>query len=232
MLCYLQDYVTTHQPLSFLDIGCGTGGPAFYLHKKFHATITGIAISEKEIHIARQQCIKQNLQQVIDFQVADGQQTGLPTASFDTVFIMESSLLFPDKKKLFDESFRVLKPGGMLILCDQMKIKPMPTAEMYRQGKKLEALINSFGKTKTETLAFYEDILVECGFSNIELRDISSQVMPTPLLWKQNCLKHRNDILEFVSQEKFDSFVLACDALQEFMEQKFLGYGIVKGVRN
>lgn len=228
MLLYLKPKPGMH----ILDVGCGTGGPAFYVHKQLHAKITGIALSAVEIASAQLTCLEKNLQKDIQFMVADAMDNHLPNETFDAILIMESSLLMPDKEKVFTECFRVLKPGGTLVLCDQIKVKGLTPAEMYRQGKKLEALLSAFGKTKTETLDFYADLLGATGFTNIETRDISGQALPTLKHWKENCLRNQNKLLQQISLEKFNDFVFACDILQEFIENKILGYGIVKAEKN
>jgi len=224
MLVYLEQKPDMH----ILDVGCGTGGPAFYVYEKFNTKITGIALSPKEIAIANKQCREKNLNKDIQFIVADAMDNKLPSTRFDAILIMESSLLMPDKQKVFSECFRVLKPGGVLVLCDQIKVKGLKPSEMYRQGKKLEALLSTFGKTKTETLDFYAKLLNAAGFSAIETRDISLQALPTLKHWKENCLTNKNKLLEQISLEKLNDFVFSCDILQEFIENKILGYGIVK----
>lgn len=210
-----------------LDVGCGQGGPAFYLHKKFGIQITGVSLSALEVEIARKKSNKGGLQNDIRFLEMDITQNNFEDNSFDIVFIVETALLVPDKNKLFSECFRVLKKGGELVLCDPFKLKTMSPADIYKNGKALEKLHSTFGETKTETMDYYQQLLSANGFKNISQKDITQQAKPTPLHWKQNCLDNREKMLETISTEKFDGFIIACDTLTRFLDDEFIRYGIM-----
>lgn len=212
-----------------LDVGCGTGGPAFYLHKKFHAQITGIALGAKEIAKAKKNSALNKSTDSIHFLQADGQDNKLPNYFFDYVLMMESALLVPNKEKLFSENYRVLKPGGSFILCDQTKKQTLSPAQMYRFGQKLEALQATFGLTKTESLESYALLMQHAGFINIECEDITEQVKQSPSAWKQSCLNQTEKVLKYISKEQLEQFVIACETLEEFIDKNILSYGIVKG---
>lgn len=212
-----------------LDVGCGTGGPAFYLHNTYQVNITGIALSAQEIAQANKANVLNHSTEHITFLQADGQDNRLPSDTFDYVLMMESALLVPDKQKLFSENFRVLKPGGAFILCDQTKKKNLSPAQMYRYGIQLEALQASFGLTKTETLESYAALMQQAGFTDIRFDDVGESVRFSPLAWKKSCIEKAEDVLKHISQTQFDQFILACDTLAEFIDKEILSYGIVKG---
>ncbi len=223
------ELVELQPKLTVLDVGCGVGGPAFYLNQLCKARITGIALSQQEINIANRLASEKKLDQDMTFLVADGQNNQLDDSSFDLVIMMESSLLIPDKEKLFSENFRVLKPGGEIVICDQIKVNALKPAEMYRMGPQLEALQNTFGQTKTETLDEYQTLYEKAGFTGIETRDVTKEVSQTPVRWKQSCLEQKEAILKHITAERFQNFLDACDALSLMLEKSVLGYGIIKG---
>src|SRR4030042_5549423 len=65
-----------------LDVGCGIGKPAMYIHKKFRADITGISTSERGIQLANAASKEKGYDASVRFVVADGQKHGFPDNSF------------------------------------------------------------------------------------------------------------------------------------------------------
>jgi len=224
--------ITLYPHSQVLDVGCGTGGPAFYIYKHFQPFITGIALGESEIAAAKENNEKNLSTEKISFLQADGQANGLDDESFDFVLMMESALLVPNKEKLFSENYRVLKNHGSFILCDQTRRESLSPAQMYRYGKRLEALQSTFGETKTESLEGYVQLMKNSGFVNIKSIDVTHQVKQSPSAWRQSCINNREEVLKLISQSQFDEFIIACETLEEFLEKNILSYGIVRGDKN
>lgn len=100
-----------------LDAGCGMGGSSLYLSKNFAAHVTGITLSQKQVSIAKAQAIKLNDHNTT-FKVEDA--LSLPSFldnSVDIVWSLESCEQFYDKALFIEQAFRVLKPGGKLMLA-------------------------------------------------------------------------------------------------------------------
>jgi hypothetical protein len=51
------------------------------------------------------------------FEVQDWLANGLPSASFDRAYAIESTEHMDDKERCFAEAFRTLRPGGQLVVC-------------------------------------------------------------------------------------------------------------------
>jgi 27-O-demethylrifamycin SV methyltransferase len=100
-----------------LDVGCGLGEPAFYLHKKIGCKITGITISDRGYEIAKATSEQYKLTDKVNFKVADILHNDFEKDSFDIVWIMEVSHLIRDKMRLFTECKKVLNKGGVLLMC-------------------------------------------------------------------------------------------------------------------
>jgi len=116
---------------SVLDVGCGPGSvtiPA-KLCTGSNGHTAGIDPSPEMIGVARRKAAHQNLE--IDFRVGVIEALPYPEASFDVV---TSSLMIhhlPGDLKLrgLTETYRVLKPGGRLLIADFMR----PTASLLNR---------------------------------------------------------------------------------------------------
>jgi ubiquinone/menaquinone biosynthesis C-methylase UbiE len=124
---WLHAYVLDHGKLAtvlsekrnrtLLDVGCGGGQSAIRLKELYpHLTVTGIDLSEVMIAAARERAKRSRAD--VQFQVADAQAIPFPDASFDVVFSFGSAKHWPDPLKGLGECWRVLKPGGELLVAD------------------------------------------------------------------------------------------------------------------
>jgi 27-O-demethylrifamycin SV methyltransferase len=228
------------QETKILDVGCGIGTPAFYLHKKTACDITGISTSETGIGRAQQESIKRGFEQKVRFRVADGLNTGFAPETFDIAWVMESSHLMRDKKGLFAECWRVLKPGGVVLLCDVMMRRPYTLADRLEllKAEKLNLIIGSidniksFGWVRLETFETYTRGATDAGFKQVELVDISEQVMPTFEGWKANILAREESVLKTLNRSQINSFINGSEFCKTFFKNKISGYGIVKASKS
>jgi 27-O-demethylrifamycin SV methyltransferase len=214
-----------------LDVGCGIGEPALYLHEKYHCTITGITISEKGVELATKKCVGKGYSHRIKFQRADALDNKLPDKSFDVVWVMESSHTMKDKEKLFAENYRVLKDNSTMLLCDMILKRAMNEVEIFNYRQDITVLEKVCGKAKTETLDYYQKKLEAAGFSEVETIDISEKVFPTMAHWRKNITQNYEKIRQIFPKEKIDEFLRACDITEEFYRNSILGYGLVKAVK-
>ena len=97
---------------SVLDVGCGTGTVLNLISSAVEIKGFGIDVSRKMLEIA-----KENSR---DFDFRPGGCDNLPYGdnSMDAVIACMAYHHFPDQKAFRKEAARVLKPGGMLYICD------------------------------------------------------------------------------------------------------------------
>ena len=211
-----------------LDVGCGIGAPAFYLHKKYGCSIIGITTSEKGVKLATENCSAKGYSDKVQFELADALNNGFPDKIFDIVWVMESSHLMKDKKKLFSENYRVLKDNTAILLCDMILKKEMNELDIVKYHRKISVMENVFGKAKTETLEYYQKGLLEAGFKEVKTIDVSENVFPTFDLLRKSTIRKFDKLSQYITKEKIDEFLLACDIVEQFYENNILGYGLVK----
>ncbi|ALA24187.1 class I SAM-dependent methyltransferase [Piscirickettsia salmonis] len=149
-----------------LDIGFGLGGVAFYLAERYQTKVTGIEINPWLAEEATRRC-PQSLKDLVHF-TAYQQPPLLPfdDDSFDFVYSKGVLTHLDDKLPLFKEVYRVLKPGGELVIDDWLS----PVKGQW--GARLQQMCDMENLTLfAETEENYHDLLAAAGFSEIQMRD-------------------------------------------------------------
>jgi tocopherol O-methyltransferase len=100
------------QGASVCDVGCGYGATAHLLKKEYGASVTALTISRRQYEYAARTYGSSNCR----FLLRDWMDNELPDSAFDLVLVIESLSHMPDKHRAFAEAFRVLKPGGKLVV--------------------------------------------------------------------------------------------------------------------
>ncbi|NJO20633.1 MAG: methyltransferase domain-containing protein, partial [Spirulinaceae cyanobacterium RM2_2_10] len=167
-------------PTSILDAGCGIGGSSLYLAEKYSASVTGITLSPVQAVRAQQRAMTTGLGDRVSFQVADALATPFPTANFDLVWSLESGEHMPDKAAFLQECYRVLKPGGQLLLATWCH---RPTASLAgpltaAEQRHLQAIYEVYYLPYVISLPEYEAIASDSGFVQLRADDWSTAVAP------------------------------------------------------
>lgn len=166
------------QAENILDVGCGIGGSSLYLAEKFNAAATGITLSPVQARRACERAVEFGLQDRTNFQVADALNMPFEDNSFDLVWSLESGEHMPDKQKFLQECYRVLKPGGKLILVTWCH---RPTGELplsAEEQKHLEQIYEVYCLPYVISLPEYEAIARQLPLQNISTADWSQAVAP------------------------------------------------------
>jgi tocopherol O-methyltransferase len=176
----LLDWGKVQSAKNIIDIGCGIGGATLYLSQKFNAMATGITLSPIQAARARERARELNLEDKAHFEVADALNIPFKDNNFDLVWSLESGEHMPDKTKFVQECYRVLKPGGTLILATWCHRPTNSLAgELTADEKKhLEDIYRVYCLPYTISLPEYEAIALSCGFKNLRSDDWSMAVAP------------------------------------------------------
>jgi phosphoethanolamine N-methyltransferase len=150
-----------------LDIGCGIGGPAFVLARKYGAYVTGIDLEPQLIERATRRAAELGLSQQTEFRTVTLGPLDFPDKCFDVVIMSGALTQTEDKSGIVAECFRVLNPGGILTCYDWLKGDPEISDDM-RYFIKMEGLTYNL-----ITLAELGRHLAEGGFEDVTMEDAS-----------------------------------------------------------
>jgi len=155
-----------------LDVGCGNG----YVLSKYAsegADVYGVDITQAAIELTRKRF--EHLKLFGDFRVADAQKLPFPDNTFDCVCSMGVLHHIPNTQKAVDEIYRVLKPGGRLIVMfyhrNSAKYQFNYRVRSMITGKTVQMLANEFDGIGNPKGAVYSKLELKSvldKFSNIK----------------------------------------------------------------
>lgn len=166
--------------IQILDVGCGIGGSSLYLADKFQAQVTGITLSPVQAKRATERALEAGLQEKTQFLVADALEMPFEPNSFDLVWSLESAEHFPNKIKFLQESYRVLKPGGTLLMATWCHRPLTGNAGQLTDTERrhLAEIYRVYALPYVISLPEYEAIATQIGFENLHTADWSVSVAP------------------------------------------------------
>lgn len=121
-----------------IDVGCGVGGSARYLARKYGAEVVGVTLSPSQRDRAAELTAEQGLSQQVRFEVADALELPFAEERFDLVWSCEVGEHMPDKERFLREMTRVLAPGGRLLCatwCHRSTPPELSASEQHRLGR-------------------------------------------------------------------------------------------------
>jgi SAM-dependent methyltransferase len=164
----LADRLPIKSDQHILDIGCGLGGPARYIAKRFHCTLSGIDITEPFVEAANKLTTLVRMEGQVKIRHGDGQRLPYPDSHFDGAYTQHVTMNVADRRKFFAEAYRVLKPGAFFALTEHglgAKGNPHYPVPWSADGSV------AYLVTPSETRAFLE----ETGFEDIVVEDTGAK---------------------------------------------------------
>jgi len=147
-----------------LDLGSGAGFDAFLASAKVGKTghVIGVDMTQEMLEKARANAAKGDYANV-EFRLGEIENIPVDDNSVDVIISNCVINLSPDKKKVFQEAYRVLKPGGRIMVSDIVLIKPLP--EIIKNSVKayVGCLAGAVMKEK------YFSYIKNAGFKSIEI---------------------------------------------------------------
>ncbi len=123
--------VEAKKPHLILDVATGTADLAIALEKAHPDKITGIDISNGMLEVGREKIAKKGLSQMIKLEQADSENLPFEDNTFDAITVAFGVRNFENLKKGLSEMYRVLKPGGHVLVLEFSQPQKFPFKQFY-----------------------------------------------------------------------------------------------------
>lgn len=119
-------------PKTILDVATGTGDFALESIKILNPEkVIGVDISEGMLAIAEKKINERNLSHVFSVSKGDSEALNFENDSFDAVTVAFGVRNYENLLAGLEDMYRVLKPGGMIVILEFSKPRKFPIKQLY-----------------------------------------------------------------------------------------------------
>jgi demethylmenaquinone methyltransferase/2-methoxy-6-polyprenyl-1,4-benzoquinol methylase len=141
------------RPKKILDVATGTADFAIAALDADPDHVTGIDISSGMLEMGRKKIAARNLDQKIELLQADSEKMPFGDNTFDAITVAFGVRNFETLSKGLDEMYRVLKPGGRVIILEFSKPRHFPVKQLY--GFYFRFILPTIGRLVSKDRAAY-----------------------------------------------------------------------------
>jgi len=172
-----------------LDLGSGGGFDCFLAAKQVGESghVIGVDMTSEMLSKARKNSVKNEYNNV-EFRLGEIENLPVPDVIIDVIISNCVINLSPEKARVFEEAFRVLKPGGRLAISDVVAFAELP------EKLKTDMALFTGCMAGASQVSDLEDMLINAGFKEIEIKPKD---------------KSREFIRNWVPDSKIENFVVS-----------------------
>ena len=139
---------------SILDIATGTGDLIISMANSEATKLVGLDISQGMLAVGQEKINKKGLSSRIEMVLGDSETLPFDASSFDAITVAFGVRNFENLEKGLSDIYRVLKPGGTLVILETS----VPTKTPFKQGYKLYAnyILPTIGKLFSKDKIAYD----------------------------------------------------------------------------
>lgn len=152
-----------------VDLGCGVGGSLRHLAARLPIRGVGVTLSPVQARLAAERIRAAGLADRIRCVAGDYADPGLDLPAADLVYAIESFVHGPDPAAFFAQCARIVRTGGLLIVCDDV-LRPAGgrrarrAVDRFRRGWRINALPDRDG---------LHALAAAAGFEHVATRDLT-----------------------------------------------------------
>ena len=181
--------------MKVLDIGCGWGGMALYLHRTCGVDVTGITLSEEQLKVARQRAADAGVSDHVRFELIDYRDMAGPFDRIVSVGMFEH-VGTAHYRAFFNKCRQLLAPDGVMLIHTIGRVDGPGITDAFTQkyifpGGYIPALSEMIGGSEGTRL-MVTDVEVLRLHYGLTIRE-----------WYQRAMAHRADIIALYDERFF-----------------------------
>jgi len=208
------------QNFTLLDICSALGGPARHLAEKYGINVVGLDITPEMVLEAKKRTEGKPYASKIEYRIGSGLDIPAHQDSFEVVWGQDAWCYIRDKVRLIEETWRVLKPEGLLAFTDWI------WGPVHVSEKESDLLMEFMVFPNLQTLNGYSELIKAVGYELVEILDLQEDFAKNLDLYVNILHKAKPDIEAGFGGELYVSAEEGVLAWQKAAHEKKVGRGL------
>lgn len=202
-----------------VDLGAGYGGSARRLAGSRGCSVQCVNISQTQNDTNRTKNHNEGLDRLVSVIHASFDDVPLPSESADVVWSQDAFLHAPDRHKVIEEAFRLLKPGGELVFTDPMQADDVPDGV-------LQPVYDRLNLKDLGSMRFYREAAQAVGFVVVDQIDLVHNLRTHYERVREDLESRRAELEQKSSAQYLDKMVFGLRNWVSAADEGHLAWGI------
>jgi len=148
-----------------VDLGSGAGMDAFLAARQVgpNGRVIGVDMTDAMLAKARENARKTGLDAIVEFRKGNIEALPVEDESVDAIVSNCVINLSPEKERVYREAYRVLRPGGRIMISDVVLERPLPEAVL----DSIDAYLGCVGGASLR--GEYLETIAKAGFRDVKV---------------------------------------------------------------